>query len=184
MEQPQQQQEQFYYPPSQGNYSPNFDSKADLLDKIKPEKAVDIIKHILMGYEWSEEDQVWKPNIILQKYALTEFGANFVASLVYPACSQNTSLSNLKEDRINKRLLGITRTLMKMMLDYWDEMGIKSTAQLYHVESIVRTLVWVSLTQSENEGIRRLLNSTISEQRSVNTYGEEKKGGILGLFRR
>jgi len=183
MEQPQENQEQYYYPPSAGNYGTQ-DGKADLLDKIKPEKAVEIIKYVLMGYELDSDTNEWKPNPILMKFALTEFGANFVASLVYPACSQNTSLSNLKEDRINKRLLGITRTLMKMMLDYWDEMGIRSTAQLYHVESIVRTLVWVSLTQSENEGIRRLLNSTISEQRSVATYGEEKKGGMLGLFRR
>jgi hypothetical protein len=38
------QQEQYYYPPTGG--SPNFDSKADLLDKIKPEKAVEEKKQI------------------------------------------------------------------------------------------------------------------------------------------
>jgi hypothetical protein len=176
------QQEQYYYPPAGG--SPNYDGKADLLDKIKPEKAVEVIKQILLGREWDETKGKWIDNPALQRFKLTDFGATMVSSLVYPASSQNTSLSNLKEERIHKRLVQIIKALCKDMLDYQEEMGIKSQAQMYHVANIVYTHVWVSLTQSENEGIRRLLNSTISESRNVQTIGQEKKGGVLGLFRR
>lgn len=179
-------EEEQYYPTPQygtGGYQPQ-DSKADLLEKIRPEKAVEVIKNVLKGLEYDELSNTWKPNPHLKEFALTEFGATMVASLIYPASSQNTSLSNLKEERIHKRLVNIMKALCKDMLDYYHEMGIKSQAQMYHVASIVYTHVWVSLTQSENEGIRRLLNSTISESRNVSTYGEEKKGGVLGLLRR
>jgi hypothetical protein len=169
------------YPPSSGMM--HMDSKADLLDKIKPELAVEVIKQVLMGKEWDAIKEAWVVKPGLSEFALTEFGATIVASLVYPACSQNTSLSNLKEDRIYKRLLSIIKTLCKDMLDYHQEMGIKSSAHLYHIKDIVYTIVQVSLTQSESEGIRRLINSTIQESRNVSTYGEEK-GGIMGLFRR
>jgi len=176
-------QQTYQYPASAGYEE--TDGKADLLDKIKPERAVEIIKNTLMGNEWDAVEEKWVANPHLKEYAVTEVGAAMIAALIYPACSQNTSLSNLKEDRINKRLLGLLRALNKDMLDYWTEMGIKTTAQLGHISNIVQTLVWVSLTQSENEGIRRLLNSTIQENRSVSTYSEAKKsGGISGLLRR
>jgi len=183
------------YPPSP---APAQDSKADLLDKIKPEFAVEVIKQTLMGNEWNEEQGKWIPNRNIRgeifvdgkwekqkgaSYALSEFGAMKIASLVYPACSQNASLSNLKEEKINRRLLNIIKALCKMMLDYHDRMPIESVAQLYHIKEIVYTLVWVSLTQSEHEGIRRLINSTISESRNVSTYGEDKQGMFSGLFR-
>jgi len=72
---------------------------------------------------------------------------------------------------------------MKMCLDNWEIYGINSVSQLYFVKEIVYTNTLVSLKQPENEGIRRLLNSTISENRSVATYGEAKSG-VLGLFRK
>jgi hypothetical protein len=193
MEGQQEMPQDFYYPPSS---MPKTDSKADLLDKIKPELAVEVIKQTLMGNEYSDQEGKWIPNRILrgevlengkwvkktESYALSEFGAMKIASLVYPACSQNASLSNLKEEKINRRVLNIIKALCKMMLDYHDRMPIESVAQLYHIKEIVYTLVWVSLTQSEHEGIRRLINSTISESRNVSTYGEEK-GLFSGLFR-
>jgi hypothetical protein len=104
---------------------------------------------------------------------------------MYPASSQNSSLSNLKEERINKRLNSIIISLVYDMIAYRDEMGIQSTSHMRHLYEIVHTLVYVSLTQSENEGIRRLINSTISESRNVSTYGEERKEGFLrGMFRK
>ena len=182
MEEQQPQEQQMMYP-SSGGY-PMVDSKADLLEKIDPGKAVLIIKNVLMGLSFDENTNKWIPNNSLLQFSLTEFGATIVAGLMYPASSQNSSLSNLKEERIHKRIVGIQKALVKDMLDYHSEMGIKSVAHLFHIASIVYTHIWVSLTQSENEGIRRLLNSTISESRNVSTYGEEKKGGILGLIRR
>jgi hypothetical protein len=174
--------EEVLYPPGQG--FPAVDSKADLLDKINPEKAVEIIKNYFMGKEFNQTTGNWEYNPALQRFSLTEFGANLIAGLIFPASSQNSSLSNLKEERINKRIVGIIKSLVKDMLDYHIEMGIKSEAHMYHIASIVYTHVYVSLTQSEGEGIRRLLNSTIQENRSVMNTEDQKRGGLRGLFRR
>ena len=70
-----------------------LDGKADLLDKIKPERAVEVIKQVLMGFEWNERQGEWVENPALEELKLTPFGASMVASLIYPASSQNTSLS-------------------------------------------------------------------------------------------
>lgn len=175
-------QHQFIYPPST-NY-PLQDSKADLLDKIRPEESIEEIKQRLMGKEWDNIKEKWILNPALKDIALTEVGASAITNLMFPASTRNVSVSNLKDEEIKKRLLSLVRTAMKMCLDNWECYGIKHTSQLFFVKEIVYTNTLVTLKQPENEGIRRLLNSIISEQRSVATYGEEKKEGILGLFRK
>ncbi len=168
---------------SQQNGMMSFDSKADLLDKIRPEEAVEQIKQRLMGKEWNPIKEEWIQNPALKDISLTEVGACAVTNLIFPASTRNVSVSNLKDEEIKKRLLSLVKTALKMCLDNWEIYGIKSVSQLYFVKEIVYTNTLVSLKQPENEGIRRLLNSTISENRSVATYGEEKSG-MLGLFRR
>lgn len=170
------------YPPSQGFYQQ--DNKADLLDKIRPEDTVEQIKQRLMGKEFDNVKGKWIANPSLQMLALTELGASAITNLIFPASTQNVAVSNLKDEEIKKRLLNIVKTAMKMCLDNWEDYGIRSVAQLYFIKEVVYTNTLVSLKQPENEGIRRLLNSTIQESRNVNTYGEEKSGGILNLFRR
>jgi hypothetical protein len=180
----QQPQQEMYYPaPSAGGY-PNMDSKADFLDKIKPEEAVKSIKQMLMGREYDEDSETWIENPELKGMALTERGASAITNLMFSASTRNVSISNLKDDEIKKRLLSIIKTAMKMCLDNFEAYGIKEESQFFFIREVVHTNTLVAMKQSENEGIRRMLNSTISEQRSVNTYGEEKKGGMLGLFRR
>ena len=174
------QQQQMY--PQQGGY-PNFDSKADLLDKIRPEETVKEIKHRLIGEEWDDKRERWFLNPALVDMALTEVGASSIATLIFPTCSRTSSLSNLNEKVIWNRWLEIIKTLEKNILDNWESWGIHTQAQIYWVSSIVKSAVLISLKQPENEGIRRLLNSVISENRSVSTYGEEKRG-LLGLFRK
>ena len=180
------QQDYGMYPPISGGMGgmPRMDSKADLLEKIKPELAIETIKQKLMGREWNEQKHEWVPNLALKKMALTEEGATAITNLMFPASSQNVSLSNLKDEEIKKRMLSIIKTAMKMCLDNVHEYGITSSSQYYFIRELIHTNTLVVLKQSENEGIRRLINSTISENRNYNTMGEEKKGGILGLFRR
>ena len=178
----QQHQETMMYPPSMGSGYP--DSKADLLDKIRPEEIVEQIKQRLMGKEWDMNKEIWVQNPALISISLTEVGACAITNLIFPASTRNVSVSNLKDEEIKKRLLSLVKTSMKMCLDNWEEYGIHSVSQLYFVKEIVYTNTLVALKQPENEGIRRLLNSVISENRSVSTYGEERKGGILGLFRK
>ena len=178
----QQQEEQFQYPPSMGGMY--MDSKADLLDKIRPEDTIEEIKQRLLGKEFDAEQGRWVVNPGLQELALTPVGASAITNLIFPASTRTVSVSNLKDEEIKKRLLHFVKTAMKMCLDNWREYGIKSESQLYFIKEIIYTNTLVALKQPENEGIRRLLNSTIQENRSVATYGEEKKGGILGLIRR
>ena len=182
MEEQQQQEQMMMYPPS-GNY-PMVDNKADLLDKIRPEEIVEQIKQRLMGKEWDILQEKWVQNDGLKDISLTPIGATAITNLIFPASTRNVSISNLKDEEIKKRLLSLIKTAMKMCLDNWETYGIKSVAQLFFIKEIVYTNTLVALKQPENEGIRRLLNSTISESRNVSTYGEEKKGGILGLIRR
>lgn len=176
-----QQVEQSYYPPSMN--IPRTDNKADLLDKIRPEEIVEEIKQRLMGKEWNDQKGEWVLNPVLRDVSLTELGACSISNLIFPASTRNVSISNLDDDEIKKRLISIIRTAMKMCLDNYAEYGITSTSQFYFVKEIVYTNTLVSLKQPENEGIRRLLNSVISENRSVNTFGEERRG-ILGLFKK
>jgi len=159
------------------------DSKADLLDKIRPEEIIEQIKQRLMGKEWDPIKDEWVSNPALQDISLSQTGASAITNLIFPASTRNVSISNLNNDEIKRRLLNLIRTAMKMCLDNWESYGINSVSQLYFVKEIVYTNTLVALKQPENEGIRRLLNSVISENRSVSTYGEEKKG-ITGLFRR
>jgi hypothetical protein len=181
MNQEEQQYAESSYPPSSGMM--NFDSKADLLDKIRPEEIIEQIKQRLMGKEWDSNKERWVENIGLKNISLTEIGASAITNLIFPASTRNVSISNLKDEEIKKRLLSLIKTAMKMCLDNWEEYGINSVSQLYFVKEIVFTNTLVALKQPENEGIRRLLNSVISENRNVSTYGEEKKG-IMGLIRK
>jgi len=175
-----------YYPPSPVSYPPpTMDSKADLLDKIRPEETIEEIKQRLMGKEWDSVQEKWIFNPALKDIALTEVGASAITNLIFPASTRTVSVSNLKDEEIKKRLLSLVKTAMKMCLDNWKIYGINSVSQLYFVKEIVYTNTLVALKQPENEGIRRLLNSVISENRNVSTYGEERGGGgVLGLLRR
>jgi len=176
-----QQELQQIYPQMSGGY-PMPDNKADLLDKIRPEETIEEIKQRLMGKEWDRTLEKWVENPALKSIALTPIGASSLTNLMFPASTRTVSVSNLKDEEIKKRLLHLVKTAMKMCLDNWKEYGITSISQLYFVKEIVYTNTLVALKQPENEGIRRLLNSTISENRSVSTYGEEKNS-LLGLFR-
>lgn len=176
------QQQQMMFPPSGMGYQ-QINDKADLLDKIRPEEAVYEIKQMLMGKEFDREKGKWIVNPALKDLALTEIGASAIASLMYPASTRTVSVSNLKDAEIKPRLRSIVFTALKMCLDNWQRYGINQEAQLHFVKEIVYTNTLVSLKQPENEGIRRLLNSTISESRSVASY-DEGKNGLFGLFTR
>jgi len=170
------------YPPA--NY-PQQDSKADLFNEINPGLVIEEIYQRLIGNRFNPTQNKWVPDPALKQIALTETGASAITNLMFPASTRNVSISNLKDEEIKKRLYSLTATVLKMMLDNWKQYGIESTSQIYFVKEIVYTNTLVSLKQPENEGIRRLLNSTISENRSVNTYNEEQNsGGFLGLFRK
>lgn len=155
--------------------------KADLLDKIRPNLVVDEIFHKLLGEV--EFNGKWLRVRELQGRALTKQGAWDIATLMTPVSSQNVSLSKLKDNEIRARLLSISRTAQIMCLRNWKEYGIKGTDQLSFVHEIIFSNSLVTLKQSENEGIRRLLGNTMTAEIS-DPYGQEQPKGLANLFRR
>ena len=147
--------------------------RADLLDKIKPTEIVDTIFHKLLGE--TEINGQWVKIKSLQNKSLSLRGAWDISTLMLPVSSQNVSLGKLKDNEIRKRALSIARTAQHMCLRNWLEYNIKGTDQLRFVHDIVFSNTFITLKQSEGEGIRRLLGAIGSGQIG---YEEEQPSGI------
>lgn len=175
-----------------GGNSPSFipsnhstrQDKADLLDKIRPDAVVEVIKNKLMGYEFDESKKKWVKNSVYAEFALTEIGATQIANLMLGVSSQNVSLSNLKDREIKERLMSIARTAQYLCIENWKQYGIQSASQLHFVHEIVFSNTLVVLKQPEGEGIRRLLQGTIQESRVYNSQQNDKSGGLFQWIRR
>jgi len=158
--------------------------KGDILDKIRPDYIVEIIRHKLLGERFNNQTNKWEKVPELQKFALSELGAEQIANLMLAVSTQNSSISNLKDAEIKKRVMSIAKTAQYMAIENWLEYGIKRRNQLYFIHEIVFSNSLVVLKQPENEGIRRLIAGTIQESRVYNASQEEKKGGLFGMFKR
>lgn len=167
--------QEVYYPPTVNSNT----EKADLLERIRPDEIVDIIRQRLLGKEF--KDGKWELNPSDQKRKLSERGAWEISNLMLPASSQNVSISNLKDSEITKRTLSMIRTAMLMALRNWKEYGITGADQIYFIKEIIQTNTFVTLKQPESEGIRKLIKGTTSEVRSVSDSGEPRRG-FLGRF--
>jgi len=155
--------------------------KADLLDRIRPDAIVEVIQNKLMGNEF--KNGAWTKNENLQQRALTEQGAFEISNLMLSVSSQNVSISKLKDDEIKKRTREIVVTAQCMALDNWKSYGIKHCDQLRFIHQIVMSNTLITLKQSENEGIRRLIMGTIAEQ-NLNQTATQGGGMLSNLFRR
>jgi len=156
--------------------------KADLLDKIRPNKIVETIRHRLMGEiningKWVQQEH-------LKDRALSKTGAWDIANLMLSASSQNVAISKLKDYEIKLRALAIARTAQVSMVKNWKEYGIKGTDQLEYLHQIIFTNTFITLKQCENEGIRNLIKGTIAERQSFNDKQEAEANGWKSLFRK
>jgi len=159
--------------------------KADLLEKIRPDAFIEIIRHKLMGEEYDPKTKKWTPNEAFKDFALTKVGAEQIANLMLSVSTQNVSISFLKDREIKERVLSICKTAQYMALENWIEYGIKRRSQFYFIHEIVFSNSLVVLKQPEGEGIRKLLSGTITENRVYNTNEDKQRGGsIKSLFRR
>jgi len=161
----------YSYPPT----VPRSD-KADIIDKIRPDLIVEIIRHKLMGEELINGR--WESIPDLQDRAISKKGAWDISNLMLSASSQNVSLSKLTDNEIRNRTLSIVKTAQYMCLKNWKEYGIKGTDQLRYIHEIVMSNTFITLKQPEGEGIRKLLMGTTQEQRQV-IQTEEKRGFSL-----
>jgi hypothetical protein len=149
--------------------------KADLLEKIRPDLIVEIIRNRLLGKELI--NGVWVTQEFLQERALTEEGAWDIANLMIGVSSQNVSISKLKDDEIRERALSIAKTAQYMCLKNWKRYGIKGADQLYFIHELVFSNTFITLKQPEGEGIRKMLMGTITEQ-SMKQEDNSRKGGF------
>jgi hypothetical protein len=150
--------------------------RADLLDKIKPELIVELIRHKLLGEDLV--DGVWRPNPGLRQLALSEVGAWQVSNLMLGTASINTSISKLKDVEIKKRLLSIAKTAQYMCIAKFKLYNIMSTDQLHFVHEIVFTNTLVVLKQADEASIQELLKGTVQENRNINTDARKEPGLI------
>lgn len=167
------------YVPTGASYKTD---KADLLEKIRPDIAVEVIRHKLLGEELNAKSNEWEEIKAYQGQALTKVGAWNIANLMLSVSFQNTAISNLKDHEIKQRALSIAKTAVYMCLENWKEYGIKRGSQLNFIYEIVFSNTLVVLKQPEGEGIRKLLAGTINENRVVTS--NENPEGWKGVFRR
>lgn len=165
----------YSYPPA--SYSRS--DKADLLDKIKPDLIVEVIRHKLMGEELINGK--WISIEALQDRAITKVGAWDIANLMLGVSSQNVALSKLNDNEIRERTLEIVKTAQHMMLKNWKEYGIKGTDQLEFVHQIIMSNTFITLKQPENGGIRDLIKGTTQESIvHQNSQDTRRRWGIFG----
>lgn len=157
-------------------------SKAELIDKIKPEAMVEIIRHRLLGQEWINNK--WETIEALKKRKLSEVGAWEISNLMLGVSSINISVSKLKDKEIKERAYRIAKSAQRMMIANWKEYGVTNTSQFFYVHEIVFSNTLAVLKQADEASIQDLLKATVYEQRQVNTQkeqGGQKLSRMLGL---
>lgn len=156
---------------------PQRSDRADLIDKIKPEQMVEIIRHRLLGEEYV--NGAWKAVPALKNRALTEIGAWEIANLMLGVSSINISISKFTDREIKARLLRIAKTAQYLLISNWREYGLKNTSQQYYVHEIVFTNSLAVLKQADDASIQELLKGTVQENRNVNQAPKETGQGRL-----
>lgn len=131
--------------------------RADVIDKIRPEKTVEEIRMRLLGK--MKVDGEWVAHSAMSKRALSEIGAWEISLLMLPASSQNTAMTKLDDTQIRARLLNLSKTAQKMCLRNWKEYNIKGIDQLHFVHEIVFTNTLASLNQPEGAGMRNFIGN-------------------------
>lgn len=160
-------------------------AKAELIDKIKPEAMVEVIRQRLLGREWNATKKEWLPVPALKDRKLSEIGAWEISNLMLGVSSINISVSKLNDKKIRERLFRIARSAQKMMISNWKLYGITNTAQFHYVHEIVFSNTMGVLEQAGDGSIQELLKATVYEQRNI-TAPQKEQGGqklsrMLGL---
>lgn len=152
---------------------PSRSDRADLIDKIKPEQIVEMIRHRLLGEEFKNGS--WVEVKALKDRKISEIGAWEISNLMLGVSSINISISKMKDYEIKRRVLNIAKTTQYLLLSNWKTYGLRNIAQFYYVHEIVFSNTLAVLKQSDDASIQELLKATIQENRNVQT---ERKDGM------
>ena len=158
-----------------GAYPVDGTGRADLLDKIRPEKVIEVIKNKLMGRELDLRTNKWVENKLLSEDAVSELCANDMSILILSVSNPNTSISKLKDQEIRKRAYSIMETSISMLLTNWEKYELTNASQLSYVSDIVYSLVFITMKQADNEGIRKMIVGTRSEIHQVQETPNQNK---------
>lgn len=164
--------------------APQYSDRADIIDKIKPEAMVEIIRQRLLGKEFKNGDWVDVP--ALKERRLTEVGAWEIANLMLGVSSINISISKLADREIKDRAFYIAKSCQRMLLSNWREYGISNIAQFYYVHEIVFSNTLAVLKQADAASIQDLLKGTTRGQVGDSSYPQRESAGrkigrMLGL---
>ena len=157
-----------YYPPI-----PKTSDRADLIDKIKPEPVVELIRNRLMGKELI--DGVWMDVPALKDRKLTDIGAWEISNLLQGVSHIGVTISKFKDAEIKKRVRNICRTAQIMLVQNFDMYGIKNTAQMWFVHEILFTTCYALLKQADDASIQDLLGKVVQENRTIAVEGKVGK---------
>lgn len=172
-------------PPGGNMAVPQFtpQNKAELIDKIKPEAMVEIIRNRLLGKQWVNNE--WVTVKSLKDRSLSEIGAWEISNLMLGVSSINISISKLTDREIKERAYRIARTAQYMMISNWKMYKLQSISQFYYVHEIVFSNTLAVLKQADKASIQELLKSTIHETRSISSNEKEparhRLSRMLGL---
>lgn len=155
--------------------------KADLLDKIRPDLVIEVIRYKLMGQEMINGR--WREVPALKNRKLTQLGAWEITNLMFPASTTNVSISKIKDADIRKRTESIVHTALRMCLRNWKEYGITGSDQIHFVKEVVQTNTFVTLKQPDEGSIQNLIKGTTHEQRMVSSE-EKKPNWLASVIRR
>lgn len=154
---------------------PSRSDRADLIDKIKPEQMVEVIRHRLLGQEFIGNE--WRDVPALKDRKLTEVGAWEIANIMLGVSTINISISKFKDVEVKRRALSIAKTVQYNLLENWREYGLRNKAQQYYVHEIVFSNTLAVLKQADEASIQELLKSVVNENRNVNTTTQKEGMG-------
>lgn len=168
-----------YAVPQMAQYS----DRGDLIEKIKPEAMVEIIRQRLLGNEW--KNGKWIPVQALKNRKLSEVGSWEIANLMLGVSSINISISKLDDREIKERAYRIAKSAQRMMLTNWKTYGVTTSSQFYYVHEILFSNTLAVLKQADAASIQELLKGTSSYTGGYYGGGKEtttkKIGRMLGL---
>jgi len=168
--------EQEYEPQPSIPYPIDTGSRADLLDKIRPEMIIEILKNKLMGKELDLQTNTWKYNPVLSDNAVSELCATEMSVLILSVSNPNTSISKLKDQEIRKRAYSIMETAIGMILTNWERYEITNASVIAYLADIIYSLTFITMKQADNEGIRKMIVGTRSEIHNVQDSPQQSKG--------
>lgn len=154
---------------------PQRSDKADMLDKIRPEEIVEVMRNRLMGKILNPTKMTWETDDKLKDNAISEIGAWDLSNLILSVANPNVSISKLNDKEIRRRAFNIMRTAVKMMIANWIGYKITNTAQIGFVAEIVFSMAFITMKQCENEGVRKMIMGTRSEMHQVADYSMDRK---------